>query len=91
MIDERKMSKQPLPAPTASAVGPCPTIIQISKTPRYGKFIKPHRTTRPPPKNEYTSIFIQHCYKGNFCDFLLAIMYDVGQLNKEIIFFYAIQ
>ena len=23
-----KMSKQPLPAPTASAVGPCPTIIQ---------------------------------------------------------------
>ena len=25
-IDERKMSKQPLPAPTASAVGPCPTL-----------------------------------------------------------------
>ena len=24
-----KMSKQPLPAPTASAVGPCPTEIQI--------------------------------------------------------------
>ena len=24
-----KMSKQPPPAPTASAVGPCPTIIQI--------------------------------------------------------------
>ena len=29
MIDERKMSKQPQPAPTASAVGPCPTVIQI--------------------------------------------------------------
>ena len=24
-----KMSKQPSPAPTASAVGPCPTVIQI--------------------------------------------------------------
>ena len=24
------MSKQPPPAPTASAIGPCPTIIQIS-------------------------------------------------------------
>ena len=24
-----KMSKQPPPAPTASAVGPCPTVIQI--------------------------------------------------------------
>ena len=28
-----KMSKQPPPAPTASATGPCPTIIQISRTP----------------------------------------------------------
>ena len=27
-----KMSKQPPPAPTASAVGPCPTLIQISST-----------------------------------------------------------
>ena len=24
-----KMAKQPPPAPTASAVGPCPTVIQI--------------------------------------------------------------
>ena len=30
-IDERKkMSKQPPPTPTASAIDPCPTIIQIS-------------------------------------------------------------
>ena len=28
-IEERKMSKQPLPAPTASAIGPCPTIFQF--------------------------------------------------------------
>ena len=31
--DERKMSKHPPPAPTASAIGPCPTISQISRTP----------------------------------------------------------
>ena len=28
-----KVSKQPPPAPTTSAIGPCPTIIQISRTP----------------------------------------------------------
>ena len=33
-----KMSNQPPPAPTASATGPCPTIIQISRTPRHWKF-----------------------------------------------------
>ena len=49
MIDERKMSKQPPPAPTASAVGTCPTIIQIVRTPRHWKFTKHYRTTRPPP------------------------------------------
>ena len=42
------MSKQPPPAPTASAVGPCPTIIQISRTPRHWKFTQHLRTTRPP-------------------------------------------
>ena len=30
------MSKQPPPAPTASAVGPCPTIIQIVGRPGTG-------------------------------------------------------
>ena len=44
-----KMSKQPPPAPTASAVGPCPTLIQTSRTPRTWKFIQDHRTIRPPP------------------------------------------
>ena len=43
------MSKQPPPAPTASAIGPCPTIIQISRTPRHWKFTQHLRTTRPPP------------------------------------------
>ena len=31
-----KMSKQPPPAPTASAVGPCPTVIQIVGRPGSG-------------------------------------------------------
>ena len=43
------MSKQPPPAPITSAVGPCPTIIQISRTPRHWKFAQHHYTTRPPP------------------------------------------
>ena len=30
------MSKQPPPAPTASAVGPCPTVIQIAGRPGTG-------------------------------------------------------
>ena len=33
---EKKMSKQTPPAPTAIEVGPCPTFIQISRTPRHG-------------------------------------------------------
>ena len=31
-----KMSKQPPPAPTASAVGPCPNVIQIVGRPGTG-------------------------------------------------------
>ena len=31
-----KMSKQPPPAPTASVVGPCPTVIQIVGRPGTG-------------------------------------------------------
>ena len=31
-----KMSKQPLPAPTAKAVGPCPTVIRIVGCPSTG-------------------------------------------------------
>ena len=44
------MSKQPPPAPTASAISPCPTLIQISRTPRHWKFTQHHCTTRPPPR-----------------------------------------
>ena len=41
------MSKQPLTAPTARVIGPCPSIIQFSRTPRNWKFTQRHRTTRP--------------------------------------------
>ena len=44
------MSKHPPPAPTARVEGPCPTLIQISRTPRHWKFTQHHRTTRPPPR-----------------------------------------
>ena len=37
-IEERKMSKQPPPAPFASAIGPCPTITQIVGRPGTGSF-----------------------------------------------------
>ena len=47
------MSKQPPPAPTVSAIGPCPTI-QISRTPRHWKFTQHLCTTRPPPRTEKT-------------------------------------
>ena len=46
------MSKQPPPAPTASTIGPCPTVIQISRTPWHWKFTKHLRATRPPPVSE---------------------------------------
>ena len=45
---KEKMPKQPPPAPTASTIGPCPTIIQISRTPWHRKFNQDRRTTRPP-------------------------------------------
>ena len=47
------MSKQPPPAPTASAVGPCPTIIQIVGRPGTGSLpstIAP--PDHPPPAPE---------------------------------------
>ena len=43
-----KISKQPPPAPTASAVGPCPTIIQIVGRPALEVYLAPwHPPTTP--------------------------------------------
>ena len=47
------MSQQHPPAPTASAVGPCSSIFQISRTPRYWKFTKHHRIPFPLPPPLY--------------------------------------
>ena len=38
---EKKCPNNPPPAPTASAIGPCPTIIHISRTPRHSTFAPP--------------------------------------------------
>ena len=55
---QKRMSKQPPPAPTASALSPCPTIIQTSRTPRHWKFTQHHRTTRPTPLKR---VYIRKC------------------------------
>ena len=50
--DRREKNVQTTPTrTTASEVGPCPTINQISRTPRHWKFTQHHRTTRPPPES----------------------------------------
>ena len=56
-----KRSKQPPPAPTASATGPCPTIIQISRTPRHWKFTQHLGTTGPPPDHISSSLSMRNC------------------------------
>ena len=45
------MSKQLPPAPTASAIGPCPTIIQIVGRPGTGSL---SRTTAPPDQPQHS-------------------------------------
>ena len=56
MIVESENIQTTLLEPTASAIGPCPTIIQISRTPRHWKFTQDHRTTRPPTKWCHTNV-----------------------------------
>ena len=48
-----KMSKQPPPAPTASAVGPCPTVIQIVGRPGTGSLPS---TIAPPDHPHFVHI-----------------------------------
>ena len=45
------MSKQPQPAPTASAVGPCPTVIQIVGRPGTGSLPS---TIAPPDHPDFS-------------------------------------
>ena len=50
-----KMSKQPPPAPTVSAVGPCPTVIQIVGRPGTGSLPS---TIAPPDHPLYLTCFM---------------------------------
>ena len=59
------MSKQPPPAPTASAIGPCPTIIQIVGRPGTGSLpmtIAP--PDHPPSLWETARYRLKYCLKG---------------------------
>ena len=51
------MPKQPPPAPSASALGLCPTINQISRTPRHWNLTQHLRAARPPPDSSMTLTF----------------------------------
>ena len=85
------MSKQPTPAPTASAIGPCPTFIQISRTLRNWKFTQDHRTTRPPTSGDgydlYSERSFQRKMKFNFLSFLkFSIKYNQFWHKQRIIY-----
>ena len=84
------MSKQPPPAPTARAVGPCPTLIQTSRTPRHWKFTQDHRTARSPPFLDEiwgmsAKLKVNGCtFRGRNSTFLISVSIRyVGQLLKE--------
>ena len=57
-----KMSKQPPPAPTASAVDPCPTVIKIVGRPSTGSL----PSTFAPPDHPHRFEKIQHVLGMNF-------------------------
>ena len=69
-----KFSKQPPPAPTTSAIGPCPTVIQISRTPRHWKFTLYLRTIRGGGGR-----VVQRCWMNFQCRGVLLIWIIVGQ------------
>ena len=83
------MSKQPPPAPTASAVGPCPTIIQISRTPRHRKFTQHHCTTRPPQLVYVNNHWLVGCFGFNgplrqYFSLYRAVSQRVGERGERI-------
>ena len=71
-----KMSKQPPPAPTARAVGPCPTL-QTSRTPWHWKFTQDHRTTRPPQDTHGKMVIIL------FVHILMTLSQAISSVLKE--------
>ena len=51
-----KMSKPPPPAPTASAIGPCPTVIKIVGRPGTGSL--PSTITPPDHPRQYSEAYL---------------------------------
>ena len=66
-----KMSKQPPPAPTASAIGPCPTVIEIVGRPGTGSL---PRTIAPPDHP-----LVRRCWINFLCRGVLPVWIRVGQ------------
>ena len=67
-----KMSKQPPPAPTASAIGPCPTVIKIVGRPGTGSLPS---TIAPPdhPRNFMKLKLNMYLYKDVMVGWLVVL------------------
>ena len=63
-----KMSKQPPPAPTTSAVGPCPTLIQIVGRPGTGSL----PSTIAPPDHPVHILHVFAFYTGTYIKLMQA-------------------
>ena len=67
-----KMSKQPPPAPTASAIGPCPTVIEIVGRPGTGSLPS---TIAPPDHPHFTMNFaLSGCFRPEWVFFLVLFV-----------------
>ena len=89
-----KLSIQPPPAPTAGAVGPCPTLIQTSRTPRHWKFTQDHRTSRPSPPSKQRNnklnlakitFFLTLYLRRVFISFIFNTNYDRDHLDHFLL------
>ena len=88
------MSKQPPPVPTASAIGPCSTVIQISRTSRHWKFTQRLRTTRSILcfAYEYTFYIIPHTmsfyfgFEGSHVYLIAYVILFCNYLSKKTFF-----
>ena len=70
---EKKMAKQPSPALTARAVGPCPTLVQISRPPWNWKVTQRNRTTRSPPTT-FTDFILPHSSRTEIHEWKLVFL-----------------
>ena len=71
-----KMSKQPPPAPSASALGPCPTVVQIVGRPGIGSLPS---TLAPPDHPPLGGRVVRRCWVNFQCWGVLLTWITVGQ------------